>query len=107
MHGCNPWSENGVPADTAAQSNGAIGYAGVHVHKAGYRANAMSNKAVTQMTDPEYTVEFDGKETYVMRNGVKLAMRRDDRWVSIEPGITVRDIVENGRHGIEVRMTVH
>ena len=27
----------------------------------------MSNKAVTQMTDPEYTVEFDGKETYVMR----------------------------------------
>ena len=30
----------------------------------------MSNKAVTQMTDPEYTVEFDGKETYVMRSGV-------------------------------------
>jgi len=46
----------------------------------------MSNKAVTQMIDPEYTVEFDGKETYVMHNGVKLAMRRDDRWVSIEPG---------------------
>ena len=65
----------------------------------------MSNKAVTQMTDPEY--KFDGKETYAMRNGVKLAMRRDDRWVSIEAGITVRDIVENGRHGIEVRMTVH
>jgi len=34
----------------------------------------MSNKAVTQMTDPEYTVEFDGEETYVMRNGVKQAM---------------------------------
>jgi len=31
----------------------------------------MSNKAVMQMTDPEYTVEFDGEETYVMRNGVK------------------------------------
>ena len=59
------------------------------------------------MTDPDYTIEFDGKETYVMRNGVKLAMRRDDRWEAIEPGITVRDIVENGRHGIEVRMTVH
>src|SRR5262249_36727958 len=71
------------------------------------RRGAMSNKAVTQMTDPDYTIEFDGKETYVMRNGVKLAMARDDRWVSIEPGITVRDIVENGRHGIEVRMTVH
>jgi hypothetical protein len=67
----------------------------------------MSNKAVTHMTDPEYTVEFDGKEMYVMRNGVKLAMRRGDRWVSIEPGVTV---VENGRHGIEVeyrRVTVH
>jgi hypothetical protein len=68
---------------------------------------AMSDKAVTQMTDPEYTVEFDGKETYVMCNGVKLAMRRDDCWVSIEPGVTIRDIVENGRVGIEVRMTVH
>ena len=44
----------------------------------------MSNKAVTQMTDPEYKVEFDGEEMYVMCNGVKLAMRRDDCWVSIE-----------------------
>jgi hypothetical protein len=49
------------------------------------------SKAVMQMTDPEYKVEFDGKETYVMCNGVKLAIRRDDRWVSIEPGVTVRD----------------
>jgi hypothetical protein len=68
------------------------------------------SKAVTQMTDPEYKVEFDGEETYVMCNGVKLAIRRDDRWVSIEPGVTVRDIVENGRHGIEVeyrRVTAH
>ena len=32
----------------------------------------MSNKAVTQMTDPEYTVEFDGKETYVMRAALSL-----------------------------------
>ncbi len=68
------------------------------------------SKAVTQMTDPEYKVEFDGEEMYVMCNGVKLAMLRDDCWVSIEPGVTVRDIVENGRHGIEVeyhRVTVH
>jgi hypothetical protein len=62
----------------------------------------MSNKAVTQMTDPDYTIEFDGKETYVIRNGVKLAMRRDDRWESIEPGITVfrgawRDAENNPR----------
>ena len=63
----------------------------------------MSNKAATQMTDPKYKVEFDGKEMYVMHNGVKLAMRRDDCWVSIEPGVTVRDIFEDGRHGIEVR----
>ena len=70
----------------------------------------MSDKAVTLVADPEYTVEFDGKETYVVRHGVKLAMRRDDRWVSIEPGVTVRDIVENGRHGIVIeyrRVTVH
>jgi hypothetical protein len=72
-----------------------------------FTKNQEVSKAVTQMTDPEYTVEFDGKETYVMRNGAKVAMRRDDRWVSIEPGVTVRDIVENGRVGIEVRMTVH
>ena len=68
------------------------------------------SKAVAQMTDPQYKVEFDGKEMYVIRNGVKLAMRRDDCWVSIEPGVTVRDIVENGRVGIEVeyrRVTVH
>src|SRR5262249_4182475 len=60
------------------------------------------SKAVTPMTDPEYKVEFDGKETYVICNGVKLAIRRDKRWVSIEPGVTVRDVIENGRHGIEV-----
>ena len=63
----------------------------------------MSDKAVTQMTDPEFTVEFDGKETYVMRNGVMLAMRRDNRWVSLEPGVTVRYIYENGQQGIEVK----
>jgi hypothetical protein len=70
----------------------------------------MSNKAVMQMTDPEYTVEFDGKETYVMCNGIKLAMRRDDRWVSIEAGVTVRDVLENGQRGIEIRysrVTLH
>ena len=68
------------------------------------------SRAVTQMTDPEYTVEFDGKETCVMCNDVKLAIRRDNCWVSIEPGVTVRDVIENGRVGIEVeyrRVTVH
>ena len=68
------------------------------------------SKAVTPTTDPEFKVEFDGKETYVICNGVKLAIRRDKRWVSIEPGVTVRDVIENGRHGIEVgfcRVTIH
>ena len=68
------------------------------------------SEAVTPMTDPEFKVEFDGKETYVICNGVKLAIRRDDCWVSIEPGVTVRDVVENGRQGIEVqyrRVTTH
>ena len=75
-----------------------------------FAENQEVSKAVTQMTDPEYKVEFDGKETYVICNGVKLAVRRDDCWLSIEPGVTVRDIVENGRVGIEVeyrRVTVH
>jgi hypothetical protein len=36
----------------------------------------MSDKVVTRMTDPEYKVECDGKETCVMCNGVKLAIRR-------------------------------
>jgi hypothetical protein len=71
---------------------------------------AMSDKAVTEMTDLKYTVEFDGKETYVMCNGVKLAMRRDDHWVSIEAGVTVRNVFENGQRGIEIsysRVTIH
>ena len=75
-----------------------------------FNQNQEVNKAVTQMTEPEITVEFDGKETYVMHNGVKLAVLRDACWVSIEPGVTVRDIVENGRVGIEVeyrRVTIH
>jgi hypothetical protein len=75
-----------------------------------FAKNQEVSKAVMQTTDPEYKVEFDGEETYVMCNGVKLAVRRDDCWLSIEPGVTVRDIVENGRNGIEVeyrRVTVH
>jgi len=72
--------------------------------------NQEVSKAVAQMNDPDCKVEFDGKETYVICNGVKLAIRRDDCWVSIEPGVTVRDIFDNGRHGIEVEyrpVTVH
>ena len=75
-----------------------------------FAKNQEVSKAITQMANPEYKVEFDGKETYVMCNDVKLAVRRDDRWVSIEAGVTVCDIVENGQHGIEIRysrVTVH
>ena len=75
-----------------------------------FAENQEVSKAVTQMTDPEYKVEFDGKETYVICNGVKLAVRRDDCWVSIEAGVTVRDVFENGQRGIEIsysRVTIH
>ena len=75
-----------------------------------FAKNQEVSKGITQMADPEYKVEFDGKETYVMCNDVKLAVRRDDRWVSIQAGVTVCDIVENGQHGIEIRysrVTVH
>ena len=75
-----------------------------------FAKNQEVSKTVMQTTDPEYKVEFDGEEMYVMCNGVKLAVRRDDCWLSIEPGVTVRDIVENGRNGIEVeyrRVTIH
>jgi hypothetical protein len=71
---------------------------------------AKNQEVSRAVTDPEYTVETDGKETYVMCNGVKLAVQRDNCWVSIEPGVTVRDVIENGRVGIEVeyrRVTVH
>ena len=54
-----------------------------------FAENQEVSKAVTQMTDPEYKVEFDGKETYVICYGVKLAMRRDDCWVSIEAAVMV------------------
>jgi hypothetical protein len=40
-----------------------------------FAENQEVSKAVTQMTDPEYKVEFDGKETYVICNVVKLAAR--------------------------------
>jgi hypothetical protein len=44
-------------------------------------------------------------------NGERVLTKgHDDRWVSIEPGVTVREIVEDGRVGIEVeyrRVTVH
>ena len=69
-----------------------------------FAKNQEVSKAITQMADPEYKVEFDGKETYVMCNDVK------HRWVSIQAGVTVCDIVENGQHGIEIRysrVTVH
>ena len=54
--------------------------------------------------DDEETIEFDGKEMFVIRNGVRIAKRRrkDKEWVSLMPGVTVRDFKEKGRKGIEI-----
>ena len=53
----------------------------------------------------EGAVEFDGNELYVVRSGVRIAKRIDRKWVSLLPGISVRDIKKKGkkgRSGIEI-----
>jgi hypothetical protein len=53
----------------------------------------------------EGAVEFDGNDMYVVRSGVRIAKRVDRKWVSLLPGVTVRDIKKKGtraRSGIEI-----
>jgi hypothetical protein len=63
----------------------------------------------------EGTIEFEGTDVFV--NGVRIAKRKGKKWVSLLPGVTVRDIkkkqkgdrtgieiIYSGRSGIE-RMT--
>jgi len=52
----------------------------------------------------EGTIEFDGKEMFVVRNGIRVAKRsrKDREWVSLMPGVTVRDYKEKGRQAIEI-----
>ena len=53
--------------------------------------------------DGEGSIEHDGKDMFVVRSGVRLAKRKDNKWVSLIPGVTVRDIKEKGhRQEIEI-----
>jgi len=45
------------------------------------------------------SVEFDGNDMYVVRSGVRIAKRIDRKWVSLLPGVTVRDIKKKGKRG--------
>ena len=52
----------------------------------------------------EGSVEFDGKEMFVVRDGIRVAKRsrKDEQWVSLMPGVRVRDFQHEGRLGIEI-----
>jgi len=52
----------------------------------------------------EGSVEFDGKEMFVVRNGIRVAKRsrKDKQWVSLMPGVRVRDFRDKGRQGIQI-----
>jgi hypothetical protein len=51
----------------------------------------------------EGTIEFEGTDVFV--SGVRIAKRQGKKWVSLLPGVTVRDIKrkgKGGRTGIEI-----
>jgi len=52
----------------------------------------------------ETSIEYDGKEMFVVRNGVRIAKRRrkDKEWVSLMPGVTVRDCNQKDHQGVEI-----
>ena len=39
-------------------------------------------------------LEFDGENLYVVRNGVRIAMRKNKAWTAIEPGYQVYDSLD-------------
>ena len=39
-------------------------------------------------------LEFDGENLYIVRNGVRIAMRKDKAWTAIEPGYQVYDSLD-------------
>jgi hypothetical protein len=43
------------------------------------------------------TIEFEG--TNVFANGLRIAKRIGGKWVSLLPGVTVRDIKKKGKKG--------
>ena len=51
----------------------------------------------------EGSIECDGKDMFGVRGGVRLAKRKDNKWVSLIPGVTVQDTKEKGhRHEIQI-----
>ena len=52
----------------------------------------------------EGSIEYDGREMFVVHNGVRVAKRKrkDQEWFSLMPGVTVRDYNEKGRQGVEI-----
>jgi len=61
----------------------------------------MGGKTAIKIKDStgEGSVEFDGNEMYVVRSGVRIAKRTDRKWISLLPGVTVRDIKKKGKKG--------
>jgi hypothetical protein len=47
-------------------------------------------------------LEFEGKEMYATRNGVRIARRHHRQWLSMVPGIAVMDTFRNGRPTLEL-----
>jgi hypothetical protein len=47
-------------------------------------------------------VEFDGKHMFVVRDGVRIAKRENKKWVSLIPGVTVRDTKDKRHPKIEI-----
>jgi len=50
-------------------------------------------------------LEFEGKEMYSTRNGLRIARRHRRQWPSMVPGITVVDAFQNGQPTLELRTT--
>jgi hypothetical protein len=53
-----------------------------------------------ELDNDEGIVELDGKHMFVVRNGVRIAKRENKKWVSLIPGVTVRDTKDKRHPGI-------
>jgi hypothetical protein len=45
----------------------------------------------------EGAIEFEGTDVFV--SGVRIAKRKGKKWISLLPGVTVRDIKKKGKRG--------
>lgn len=46
--------------------------------------------------DPEYVMHSKGRDVYLWRNGVLIARRDGAQWITLSPGIVVRDADDDG-----------